>query len=100
MTAASEVDTGVHETAADAVRVIDQVRRHRARIDEIDGRVIELVQERAALSAWIQTARMSSGGTRLSHARENQIIRRYQNALGSLGPDLAQLLLKLSRGPR
>jgi chorismate mutase len=40
---------------------------------------------------------MASGGTRLVHSREMQVIERYSE-LGPEGKDLAMLLLRLGRG--
>jgi chorismate mutase len=40
---------------------------------------------------------MASGGTRLVHSREMQVIERY-SVLGPEGKDLAILLLQLGRG--
>jgi chorismate mutase len=49
------------------------------------------------VSQAIGKARMATGGTRLVHSREMQVIERYSE-LGPEGKDLAMLLLRLGRG--
>ena len=70
----------------------------REQIDAVDDAIIRLVDERVRLSKNIGTLRTSIGGPRLSLSRENQIIAKFTRALGSHGPSLAMLLLKISRG--
>lgn len=70
----------------------------RERIDALDDRIIGLIQERVAVSAVVQETRISSGGRRVSLTRENEILRRYSDALGKPGTALAMTLLELSRG--
>jgi chorismate mutase len=91
--------TGVPPTAPNADEAAATVIRNRRRIDEIDKLVIELIEERVSLSVEIQETRMASGGTQLSHSRENQIIHRYLAAFGRLGTEVAHVFLKLARGP-
>ncbi|MFD3546475.1 chorismate mutase [Streptomyces sp. NPDC058655] len=90
--------TGVPADAPNADDAIADVVRHRSRIDEIDGRIIELIEQRIALSAQVQATRKSTGGPHLALSREAQIISRYRTSLGRLGTDVAMLLLRLSRG--
>ncbi|HZM83926.1 MAG TPA: chorismate mutase [Candidatus Limnocylindrales bacterium] len=71
----------------------------RKRIDEIDAALIELWQERAALSQRIGLLRVASGGTRLVLAREREILARFRGALGPDGTQLALLVLRSGRGP-
>lgn len=97
-TAVPHIDTGLHQTSPTAAAAASTIRVNRARIDVIDEKIVELLEERVSLSIQIQVTRMAAGGTRLSHARENQIIRRYREALGKIGADFAHLILKLSRG--
>ena len=73
---------------------IDDLRRE---IDELDATILAAVQRRAEVSKMIGKARMASGGTRLVHSREMQVIERY-SVLGPEGKDLAILLLQLGRG--
>lgn len=73
---------------------IDDLRRE---IDELDATILAAVQRRAEVSKLIGKARMASGGTRLVHSREMQVIERY-SVLGPEGKDLAILLLQLGRG--
>ncbi|GGZ04125.1 chorismate mutase [Streptomyces nitrosporeus] len=87
--------TGVPVDAPDADAAILQ---RRARIDEIDGRLIALIEQRVAVSAEIQEIRKAAGGPQLAVAREAQIIDRYRASLGRLGTEVAMLVLRLSRG--
>lgn len=87
----------------------------RQRIDDLDRRIIALVQERRAVSAGARrtpsdggaargtgagpggdasTAREGAGGL----AREMEILNRYRSELGRPGTQLAMTLLSLSRG--
>jgi chorismate mutase len=70
----------------------------RERIDALDDRIIGLIQERVAVSAVVQEARIASGGRRVSLSRENEILSHYSAALGRPGTSLAMTLLELSRG--
>ncbi|MEW5355409.1 chorismate mutase [Streptomyces sp. 16-176A] len=70
----------------------------RERIDALDDRIIGLVQERMAVSAVVQEARIGSGGRRVNLAREMEILGRYRDALGKPGTTLAMTLLELCRG--
>ncbi|MDT0308521.1 chorismate mutase [Streptomyces sp. DSM 44917] len=84
---------GTGDEAADAV-----IARARGRIDALDGRIVELIQERMAASAEVQRARISAGGRRVHLAREMEILRRYRDGLGRPGTALAMTLLELCRG--
>ncbi|MFJ6084102.1 chorismate mutase [Streptomyces sp. NPDC092369] len=70
----------------------------RERIDALDDRIIGLIQERVAVSAVVQEARIASGGRRVNLSRENEILSRYSDALGKPAVSLAMTLLELSRG--
>ncbi|MCX4394540.1 MULTISPECIES: chorismate mutase [unclassified Streptomyces] len=85
--------TGAH--TEEAAALIDDAR---ARIDTLDDRIIGLVQERMAVSAVIQEARITSGGRRISLSREMEILGSYRDALGRPGTSLAMTLLELCRG--
>jgi chorismate mutase len=69
----------------------------RTEIDRLDAEILAAVKRRAEVSRQIGKARMASGGTRLVHSREMQVIARYSE-LGPEGKDLAMLLLRLGRG--
>jgi chorismate mutase len=73
---------------------IDDLRKE---IDRLDAEILAAVKRRAEVSRQIGKARMASGGTRLVHSREMQVIARYSE-LGPEGKDLAMLLLRLGRG--
>ncbi|MEV5443347.1 chorismate mutase [Streptomyces sp. NPDC052644] len=70
----------------------------RERIDALDDRIIGLIQERMAVSAVIQEARVSSGGRRVNLAREMEVLDHYRTALGKPGTALAMTMLELCRG--
>ncbi len=70
----------------------------RERIDALDDRIIGLIQERMAVSAVIQDARIASGGRRVNLSREMEILGHYSEALGKPGTSLAMTLLELCRG--
>ncbi|MER7520095.1 chorismate mutase [Streptomyces sp. NPDC126499] len=70
----------------------------RERIDALDDRIIGLIQERMAVSAVIQEARISSGGRRVNLAREMEVLGHYRDALGKPGTTLAMTMLELCRG--
>ena len=58
----------------------------------------ELVQRRLAISREIGALRAASGGTRLSLAREQQVLSRFRAALGPDGAALGMMLLRQGRG--
>ncbi|NUS72141.1 MAG: chorismate mutase [Corynebacteriales bacterium] len=70
----------------------------RDRIDEIDRQIIALWQERAEVSGKVGKERIATGGTRLSLAREQAIISKFQRELGPVGARLALLILEAGRG--
>ncbi|MGW0555063.1 chorismate mutase [Streptomyces sp. NPDC002926] len=70
----------------------------RGRIDALDDRIIGLIQERMAVSAVIQEARVSSGGRRVNLSREMEVLGHFRDALGKPGTALAMTLLELCRG--
>lgn len=70
----------------------------RERIDALDDRIIGLIQERMAVSAVIQEARISSGGRRVNLNREMEVLGHYRDALGKPGTSLAMTMLELCRG--
>jgi chorismate mutase len=79
---------------------IDDVAAGRALIDAIDGQLIELLARRRLVSRRIQQLRVEAGGSRVEHSRENAIIRRYSEALGDAGAELALAVLDHCRGRR
>jgi len=70
----------------------------RSEIDACDAELIELLRRRLAVSREIGALRAASGGTRLSLSREQQVLARFQEALGPDGTALAMLLLRQGRG--
>ncbi|NBM19261.1 chorismate mutase [Streptomyces sp. GC420] len=90
--------TAAEKTGAHTAEAADVIRNARERIDALDDRIIGLVQERMAVSAVIQQARIESGGRRVNLSREMEILGRFRDALGRPGTSLAMTLLELCRG--
>lgn len=74
------------------------VETGRVRIDEIDAEIVRLIEERTSVSREIQAARALTGGPRVVHARENEVVGRWRAALGRPGATIAVTLLELGRG--
>ncbi|MBS2533879.1 chorismate mutase [Catenulispora sp. NF23] len=70
----------------------------RARIDDLDARILALITERVGTAVDIQSARIAEGGRRLDLKRETEIITRYREALGRPGVTIAMAVLELCRG--
>ncbi|MEV5243284.1 chorismate mutase [Streptomyces cinnamoneus] len=86
------------ETGARTPQAAGVITGARERIDDLDGRIIGLVQERMAVSAVIQRERIASGGRRVHLSREMEILNHYSEQLGKPGTALAMTLLELCRG--
>jgi chorismate mutase len=91
----SETTTAADPGATTAETLIAERRR---RIDELDARIIALVEERMSVSGQIQAARIGSGGRRVHLSRELEVLRTYGTALGKPGTAVAMTLLELCRG--
>jgi chorismate mutase len=76
----------------------DRIGALREQIDACDAAIIELVQRRLSVSQEIGAVRRASGGTRLNLAREQQVLARFQDALGPDGAALGLMLLRQGRG--
>jgi len=87
--------TAMLPTAPDADERIAELREE---IDACDAELIRLVQRRLAVSQQIGELRRAAGGTRLSLAREQQVLARFQAELGPDGATLAMMLLRQGRG--
>ncbi|WP_405840840.1 chorismate mutase [Streptomyces platensis] len=98
MTDMSTPTSTAPETGARSPEAAGIITDARQRIDDLDGRIIGLVQERMAVSAVIQHERVTSGGRRVNLAREMEILAHYSDQLGKPGTALAMTLLELSRG--
>ncbi|WP_030782370.1 chorismate mutase [Streptomyces sp. NRRL S-920] len=96
--AASLASATAEKTGARTPEAVGVIENARERIDALDDRIIGLVQERMAVSAVIQEARITSGGRRVSLSREMEILGHYRDALGKPGTTLAMTLLELCRG--
>lgn len=90
--------TPAEKTGAHTDEAAELIAGARERIDSLDDRIIGLVQERMAVSAVIQEARVTSGGRRVNLSREMEILGQYRDALGKPGTSLAMTLLELCRG--
>jgi chorismate mutase len=90
--------TALDVTGARTCEAADVISGARERIDSLDDRIIGLIQERMAVSAVIQEARITSGGRRVNLSREMEILDHYRAALGKPGTALAMTLLELCRG--
>jgi chorismate mutase len=96
-TALDQASTG-DPTAAANHGADEHIAGLRRRLDEIDQKIIELWQERAAISHEVGVTRVAAGGTRLVLAREQEILARFRDALGADGTQLALLILRAGRG--
>ncbi|MFF1548682.1 chorismate mutase [Streptomyces sp. NPDC058291] len=90
--------TAIDVTGARTSEAADVIAGARERIDALDDRIIGLIQERMAVSAVIQEARITSGGRRVNLSRELEVLGHYRDALGRPGTALAMTLLELCRG--
>ena len=97
-TPAPATNSGTCAHGLDPAHAAETIAGSRDRIDDLDDRIIALVQERIAISAEVQRARIATGGPRLSLTREMEILARYQDSLGALGTEVAMNLLELCRG--
>ncbi|MFD0145805.1 MULTISPECIES: chorismate mutase [unclassified Streptomyces] len=90
--------TKTEKTGARTDEAASLIGDARERIDALDDRIIGLIQERMAVSAVIQEARIGSGGRRVNLAREMEVLGHYRDALGKPGTALAMTMLELCRG--
>ncbi|MFE4218418.1 chorismate mutase [Streptomyces sp. NPDC056844] len=96
--ASAPAKTAAERTGAHTDEAASLIGGARTRIDALDDRIIGLVQERMAVSAVIQEARITSGGRRVNLSREMDVLSHYSDALGKPGTALAMTLLELCRG--
>ena len=75
-----------------------RIAQLRTEIDACDAGIIELVQRRLGISRQIGELRAAAGGTRLSLAREQQVLTTFRDALGPDGAALGMMLLRQGRG--
>jgi chorismate mutase len=67
------------------------------RIDRLDRALLDLLRERGLLSAEVRELRRAVGGPVVELARENAMIARYAEALGTPGTALALAVLATCR---
>ena len=82
----------------DTPGAVTSVEDGRARLDAVDTQIRALVLARRDISAQVQQLRRAAGGPRIEHARENEILTRYGDALGRPGVSLALAVLEICRG--
>lgn len=75
--------TATDVTGARTPEAADMITGARARIDALDDRIIGLIQERMAVSAVVQEARITSGGRRVNLSREMEILSHYSERWAS-----------------
>lgn len=75
-----------------------EIQRYREEINRMDRIILDAAKRRQQVSQAIGRTRMSSGGTRLVHTREVQIINQFRDELGEEGPAIASALLRMGRG--
>ena len=85
-------------SAHDAVAEVTTVDEGRVVLDAIDASIRELVLRRREVSQHVQQLRRAAGGARIEHARENQILAGYGDALGRSGVSLGLAVLEICRG--
>jgi chorismate mutase len=88
--------TAAQLDAADIATIEDG----RAVLDALDDQLLDLLARRRTASTRVQQLRVDAGGSRVEHSRENAILRRYSEALGDSGADLALAVLAHCRGRR
>jgi chorismate mutase len=80
--------------------LVPSIDAGRELIDDLDAQIVGLLAQRRAVSARIQQLRIDAGGSRVEHSRENAVIRRWADALGDGGVELALAVLAVCRGRR
>ena len=96
-------ESGPHHVADPVTDVgidVAAIATWRGQIDALDTAIVRLVAERARLSQRIQAARVNAGGARVELGRENAVLGRYRNRLGSDGSSLGEAVLRVCRGTR
>lgn len=77
----------------------NDVSRHEQLVDEIDMEIIALIDRRVRLAQQRTADRTIAGSSRSGLSRENEILRRYHDALGAPGTRLAMTLIGMTRNP-
>jgi chorismate mutase len=92
--ASSEESVSSDANPAAPVADISELRKE---IDWLDAEILRLVKRRVEVSRTIGAIRLASGGTKIVHNREMDVLARYRE-LGQEGRQLAMALLNLGRG--
>ncbi len=77
--------------------VTDPLAAWRSDIDDVDGRIIELIVRRQATSTRIQQWRQANGGGPVDPTREEAVLAAYEEVLGGVGRALAASVLDCCR---
>lgn len=81
------------------ISMIDSIAEGRELIDELDDLIRDVIVLRRRVAWRIQKLRMTAGGGRIEMSREYEVTRRFLDALGPAGGEVAVALLLLCRGP-
>ena len=92
-TIAGMSNTGAEDQLSEA-----EITQLRKEIDRLDHVILEAVKKRTEISRAIGRTRRASGGVRLVHTREVEIVNQFREEIGEEGPALAAILLRLGRG--
>ncbi|WKX69491.1 chorismate mutase [Streptomyces sp. XD-27] len=77
-----------------------RMAERKARLASLDQEIIDLVRERGAVVEQLRTLRRLAGLREFQLADENEVLSRYQEALGRPGTSIALELLALARAER
>ncbi|MGA5193258.1 chorismate mutase [Streptomyces exfoliatus] len=66
-------------------------------VARLDQDIINLVQQRTDLCRELASQRRAVGGPAIELSRENEVLHRYQRALGPSGTSLGMLLTEIGR---
>ncbi|GLF97933.1 chorismate mutase [Streptomyces yaizuensis] len=72
-------------------------RSQRAHLAHLDHSIIALIRQRTEICLELAALRRAEGGPAIELARENEVLRRYHDALGPSGTSVALLLTELGR---
>ena len=86
-------NTGAEDQLSDA-----EITQLRKEIDRLDRAILDAVKKRSEISQRIGRTRRASGGVRLVHTREVEIVNQFREEIGEEGPALAAILLRMGRG--
>ena len=94
MTSSSTTTTTTTELDATS----GDLTQHRAALEVLDLKIIDLIRTRREMSKFIQDLKIRQGLPRVDLTQEAEVIKLYDNALGPQGSIIASHLLVLSKG--